>query len=69
MDFVLNLLSNVARHHTAMFTNKPLRIALFNYALQQFGFTANLDKKIAYMREAELLWPIIKDHAPTATPF
>lgn len=69
MDSVLNLLNNAASHHTAIFTNKQIRIALFNYALQQFGFTVNPNHTIAYMREAELLWPIVQDPNPTVVPF
>jgi len=62
MDTVLSTMETYSRHHVVFFQDKGMRIALFNYGLQQEGFIANLNKKLDYPTEVKILWPVIKNY-------
>jgi len=62
MDNALEILCNYSYLNLGIFQFKPLRIALFNCALQHFGFTPNLTNKPTCMVEAKALWPLMLNH-------
>jgi len=62
MDNALKVLCNYSYLNLEIFQFKPLRIALFNCALQHFGFTPNSTKKLICMTEAKSLWPLMLNH-------
>jgi len=62
MDTVLSIMETYSKYCAAFFWDKNMRIALFNYGLQQEGFILNPNKKLHYPIEVSTLWSIIKNY-------